>query len=372
MPNEILVIDGKISNIRYISKWKSKLPTLTLEKAQGSRPKKNVFFYTDSDEQICISVWTSPKRTKTNPLPRVFSTLGHEGIKITIIPVLKEEGESGEQNLLHANTIYWMSSLGVYVIIGYYKEAILGKVGRQASNAKEGKPSKEGNPKFAEQILDLDMIRRQIHQIIEKTPNIHVWNDRQINHIPLLLEKSIRQYKKLGMSLGVPLKVKSLEKKEFKNNEWKKNIQKMFEDNSNDEILAQTRETKTDHKHEDIPEDYGGKGKFNIECGKSKMLYLTADAVSVDKQEKIITITEAKNTIKDKFPNADNIRDDLMKLMMFRKSNFTINGEEYQKKIRCCLKGMGTIDDFRNNFSELIQECKLNEIELRFNDTIME
>jgi len=371
VPDSIIRINGKVTDSRYISKWKQNLREYSLDEAQGTDSKKNVFLYKYKNEIVAISVWTSPKRTKTNPLPRVYTTLSHNGIKITIIPVLKEEGESGEQNKLHPNTIYWMSTLGVYVVIGYYNDAILGKIGKQSTNAKKGKPSKEGKRKFSSQLLELESIKKQIHQIIKEKPDIIKWNNEQVKKIPELLEKTIQRYRELGKKLGVPLKTKALKNLEENAKKWKKNPETLFSDMKKLELDAQNRETRTNHKHESIPTEYGGKAKFTIECGKSEMLYLTADAVDVNKNKKIITITEAKNTTKDDFPNKENIKDDLMKLVLFKKTDFQIGGEKYQKKLRCCLQGKGDSQSFRNEFSELIDECNANNIELRFNNKII-
>jgi len=295
VPDTVIRINGKVTDSSYISKWKQYFREYTLDLAQGTDSKKNVFLYKYNNEKAAISVWTSPKRTKTNPLPRVYTTLSHNGLKITIIPVLKEEGESGEQNMIHANTIYWMSTLGVYVIIGYYNDAKLGKIGKQSTNAREGKPSKEGKRKFSSQLLELESIKKQIHQIIKEKPDIIKWNKEQIKKIPELLEKTIQRYRELGKNLGVPLKTKALKNKEEDAKKWKRNLETLFSDQKKLELDAQNRETRTNHKHESVPPEYGGKAKFSIECGPSEMLYLTADAVDVNKNKKIITITEAKN-----------------------------------------------------------------------------
>ena len=368
---EVIIIDGKLTDLEYISKWRSTLNEYSLETALGGDSKKNVFWYNHNNEKAAISVWTSPKRTKTNPLPRVYTTLNHDAIKITVIPVLKEEGASGEQNMVHANTVYWMTGLGVYVIIAYYNEAKLGKIGKQSTNAKEGKPSKEGTVKIGSQTLELASIKEQIHKIIKEKPNIAIWNDEQIKKIPELLDIAIKRYRYLGNKLNVPLRVKSLQNKENANKEWKQDLSKLLKYFTKLEIDAQDRETKTNHKHEDISIVYGKKVKFNIDCGKSRMLYLTADAVDVNKDNKVIIITEAKNTTKDKFPSSDNMKDDLMKLMLFKKTDFKIDDVSYTKKLRCCLKGQGSSEEFKKEFSEFIEECNANDIELVFNNQII-
>ena len=368
---EVITINGKFTDLEYISKWKSSFKEYSLETALGKDSKKNVFWYSHNNEKAAISVWTSPKRTKTNPLPRVYTTLSHDEIKITIIPVLKEEGGSGEQNMIHANTVYWMTSLDVYVIIAYYNEAKLGKIGKQSTNAKEGKPSKEGTAKLESQILELASIKEQIHKIIKEKPDITIWNNEQIKKIPELLDSAIRRYRELGNDLNVPLKFRSLQNKENANIEWKQDLQKLLQYFTELEIDAQDRETKTDHKHEDISITYGNKAKFNIDCGKSRILYLTADAVDVNKGNKVIIITEAKNTTKDKFPSSDNLKDDLMKLMLFKKTDFKIDDVSYTKTLRCCLKGQGNSVEFKKKFPGFIEECNANDIELVFNNEIV-
>ena len=69
------IIDGVLSDDRYRHYWKKALIELDIIDAQNSKNKKNIFLYRHDDDLAVISVWTSPKRTKTNPLPRVFSTL---------------------------------------------------------------------------------------------------------------------------------------------------------------------------------------------------------------------------------------------------------------------------------------------------------
>lgn len=370
MTNKTLIIEGKVNKSKYVRKWKEKFKKSTLKTAQdGKVRKKNVFLYGEQD--TIISVWTSPKRTKTNPLPRVYSSLIHNGLKITIIPVLKEEGEGGEQNLLHPNTIYWMTLLGVYVVVGFYEKAQVGKIKRQASNAAQGKKSKQGKPKLAEQILELGMIEKQVCEIVTNQPNVELWNKKQIELIPSLLQASIQQYRHLGRMLGIPLKNKSLDRKELKNKKWLEDINEMFKDNARDEKISQHSETKTEHKHEDVPKEYGEKAKFNIEFGKDKNIHLTSDGVFVDEKIKQITITEAKNTISKNFPSTSDMKDGMMKLMLFGKTDFEINDVKYSKKLRSCLKGNGSPKLFQKRFLGFIEECKENHIEIRFNKMII-
>lgn len=70
--------------------------------------------------KIAISRWVSPKRTRSYPYARVYDTLNFVGKRITIIPVIKDEGKDGDRDFLQWDTISLMSLLGIYVSIAYY------------------------------------------------------------------------------------------------------------------------------------------------------------------------------------------------------------------------------------------------------------
>ena len=77
----------------------------------------------DSTNQIAVSWWVSPKRTRTYPYPRVYNTLSFSGKRVTIIPIIKDEGRDGDRDFLQWDTISLMSLLRVHVIISYYIDA---------------------------------------------------------------------------------------------------------------------------------------------------------------------------------------------------------------------------------------------------------
>ncbi len=70
--------------------------------------------------KFAISKWVSPKRTRSYPYERVYNTLGFSK-KITIIPIIKDEGAKGDRDFIQWDTISLMSLLDVYVILAYYK-----------------------------------------------------------------------------------------------------------------------------------------------------------------------------------------------------------------------------------------------------------
>ena len=121
----MLSIKATISGIKY-----THIIVKTLRKFQledfGSAIVKTAFQLQFSPNTIfTISRWVSPKRTRSYPYVNVFNTLPYnDGKRVTIIPVLKDEGVLGDRDFIQWDTISLMSLLGVYVILTYYTSAV--------------------------------------------------------------------------------------------------------------------------------------------------------------------------------------------------------------------------------------------------------
>ena len=57
-----------------------------------------------NDKLFALSKWVSPKRTRTYPLERVYNTLPYAK-KITVIPIVKDEGLDGDRDFIQWDTI---------------------------------------------------------------------------------------------------------------------------------------------------------------------------------------------------------------------------------------------------------------------------
>ena len=157
--NDISTIEGKIGNQSYQFKMDSDLQPMDFVEAMQRNQKKWKCKFLNK-ETVAISVWTTPKRTKTYPLARVYDTLSYDGTKITIIPVLTDYGKHGERGKIQPSTVDWMTSVGVYLILGVYIDAKKAKVGGLAKNANAKTKSSEGKPKFAKgQRFDLKYLQ---------------------------------------------------------------------------------------------------------------------------------------------------------------------------------------------------------------------
>src|SRR5690554_1402408 len=112
---------GKIENISYKTFIETNLKEVDYNTNINDWPSKcivkrdNVYY--------SISKWVSPKRTRSYPFSRVYDTFSYVGgKKITIIPIVKDEGQKGDRDYLQWATISLMSLLNVYVIITYYTD----------------------------------------------------------------------------------------------------------------------------------------------------------------------------------------------------------------------------------------------------------
>ncbi|MBC8141394.1 MAG: hypothetical protein H7Y38_08125, partial [Armatimonadetes bacterium] len=74
------------------------------------------------DWQGAYSRWVSPKRTRSYPFERLYNTF-NAPLRLTVIPVIKDEGADGDLDRVQYSTISWMNLLNVYVVLAYYRSA---------------------------------------------------------------------------------------------------------------------------------------------------------------------------------------------------------------------------------------------------------
>ena len=363
---EIFTIEGKIKNHNYQFRIKPNLSMINFVEAMQKNRKRFKSKFLEN-ETVAISVWTTPKRTKTYPFARVYDTLSYDGIKITIIPAMVDYGKHGERGKIQPNTVDWMTSIGVYLILGLYVHAEKGKKGKLAANAGSKTQSSEGKPKFAQgQKFDANYLQSQIETILKTKPDIKKWNEKQLEMIPKFLERGIDIYKKLGAKLDVPLGNFSRMENDVKR--WTNDSKQFQKDCEKGSKSAQNSESVSDHMLEDVP---GNKGKINIDFGESRKLYLTSDSMVLDKE--MVTLLEGKNTSSGKYPGMGDVKDALIKLMIFKNSDFEFEGKELEKKLVCYLTGKqsNVEEEFRSNYKSLIDECSANDIVLVLNHRII-
>jgi len=114
-------IKATITGIEYQARLHTELKEISMDDFDINITPSN-FLLKFGKNKLAISKWVSPKRTRSYPYERVYNTLSTTK-KITVIPVVKDEGKTGDRDFIQWDTIALMSLLDVYVIPAYYNDA---------------------------------------------------------------------------------------------------------------------------------------------------------------------------------------------------------------------------------------------------------
>ena len=145
-------IFAEIRGLKYTPLLCRKLDVFNFNSIDKALSSEATFILkTNIESHLAVSWWVSPKRTRSYPYARVYDSLGFSGKKVTLIPIIKDEGKEGDRDFLQWDTVSLMSLLGVYVIISYYSRA--------------SRSSRYQN-KITNQRFDLDHIRNEIQKLL--------------------------------------------------------------------------------------------------------------------------------------------------------------------------------------------------------------
>lgn len=292
----MIQIKGKIVGIRYqpfLGKDLIEYEVLNLNKAIESH--SNFLLKIDEKNKVAVSWWVSAKRTRSYPYARVYNTLSYSGKRITIIPFIKDEGKDGDRDFIQWDTISLMSLLGVYVVIAYYVDA-------DKSNLYKNK--------ITNQRFDYKFLIDKIKDIVNYQSDALHWNLEQLNNVKEVSSLAINHYKIISKKLDVEMH--SL-------NNAEKRIEKLLK--SKDAFMnlsrklakkAQLRESVTQQPKENLS---GCKGTITIKNYLGGYYYFTADEVRVDNN--CIRLVEAKHSKSSLLPSEDDIKDGLIKMILF-------------------------------------------------------
>ena len=114
-------IKGKITGIKYKIFLSEDLQTVEIGNFNINQVP-SFCLLRDGNTSFAISKWVPPKRTRSYPYERVYNTLNISK-KITVIPIVKDEGFDGDRDFLQWDTVSLMSLLDVFVIFAYYEKA---------------------------------------------------------------------------------------------------------------------------------------------------------------------------------------------------------------------------------------------------------
>ena len=255
-----------------------------------------------SENNLAFSKWVSPKRTRSYPFARIYNTYHLNTKKVTIIPIIKDEG-AGTQNNDRINfiTFSWMNLLNIYIILAWYEDA-------------ERKPGT--TDRITNQILNAEGVRKKLREVSQYQMTALHWNTTHFEKdFESIYLNAVSGYKKISQEKNVAVHspknhLQTLEK--FKV-DGRFSLTCFKEASLPRSLEASHRESITTH----LLESLGGnaKGTFRISNYLGGMYYLTADEVYWENDQLIIQ--ESKNSSKGKLPSEDDIKDGLFKLILF-------------------------------------------------------
>jgi hypothetical protein len=288
-------LSAKILGIRYTPLLCKKLEEVSYKELKHSFEKYSAFILNiDNSNKVAISWWVSAKRTRSYPYARVYDTLQFSGKKITIIPIIKDEGIEGDRDFLQWDTISLMSLLGVYVIIGYYVEAV---------------KSKRYSQKITNQRFDIKYISEKINEIVSYHSDALHWNLKQLENVGDIFIRAIESYKHISNITNVRMHSFDTANKRIK--QLIKGKEEFMNLSRSLAKSAQKRESMTVQPKENLS---GEKGTITIKNFLGGLYYFTVDEIEII-QNKVYLI-ECKHS-KGRLPSIDDIKDGLIKMILF-------------------------------------------------------
>jgi ASC-1-like (ASCH) protein len=266
----------------------------------------------NNSETIAVSRWISPKRTRSYPYERVYDTLAFSGRKVAIIPVVKDEGLGGDRDFLQWDTISLLSLLDVQVVLAYYSEA--------EKNTRRG-------DQITRQKLDKTYIQARFREVLEFKGTPRQWNEREAKQLKAVLEKAKTAYAEISRRTKTYLHDAAALDELIK---FAETPEKFIEFSRRKSREAQSREFLTEQPKEALSTDT--KAKVTINNALFGKYFFTCDETSIDGNN--LFLIEAKHSNRAKFPSRNDIKDGLLKLMIYTNlSNVKIGKSAFAARV---------------------------------------
>jgi len=342
---------GKIKGIKYKPFLCRELEIFEfddLEKAFTS--SASFILKINKENELAISWWVSAKRTRSYPYARVYDTLGFSGKRITIIPIVKDEGKGGDRDFLQWDTVSLMSLLGIYVIIAYYNEA---------------EPSKRYKNKITNQRFDINYLKEQIRNILSYQSDALHWNLFHIDNVGKIGQKALEAYDRISKKLGIEMHSRESAEKRvmelLKGKEEFMNLSRTLAEK------AQRRECLTIQPKENLS---GTKAIITIQNYLGGFYYFTVDEVEIRGNN--IFLIEGKHSRRNTLPSLEDIKDGLLKMILFTNlEDVKVDGEKYEPVAILKLTVKNHFNENRLSYSQkeilrlLQEEARINNFNVK-------
>jgi hypothetical protein len=346
-----MIIRAKIKAIKYEKKITKDLEKIHLKVLDINKSPVS-FLVLDGQNVIAISKWVSPKRSRSYPYERVYDTV-QISKKITVIPVIKDEGLAGERDFLQWDSVSLMSLLDVFVIFAYYTKA-----------------DKKGE-KITNQTFDNNYIVSKIKEIETFQSSALHWNLQELNkNLSGIVTLSKRNYCQIEKQTKVKLhNFVAIDKFKNKIDDELGVFMRFSREKSS---KAQSREIATIQPKENIGS--GLKAKITISNYLGGLYYFTVDEAVIDKNN--LRLVECKHSANGILPSIADIKDGLLKMILYSNLENVCVDKKYVKakavlKLTSCkFKGFVSSIDLKQNSLKRLKNNDLSQKQLDFIDML--
>jgi hypothetical protein len=345
-------IVGKITGIKYKVILSENLKTFDF-KSFDINEAPAACIINDNKYSYAISKWVSPKRTRSYPFERVYNTL-HISKKITVIPIVKDEGAKGDRDFIQWDTVSLMSLLDVFVIFAYYNNA------DKAEN------------KITNQQFDNKYVLQKIKEIEQYHSSALHWNINELKtNFHDILKKVVLSYAEIETKTKVPLHgIKGLQNFQDRIG---KDVSLFMDFSRGKAKEAQSREFVTFQPKESL--STLSKAKVTITNYLGGQYFLTVDEILVTNEK--ISLIEGKHTVNAILPSKGDIKDGLLKMILY--SNLievTVNGNAIVSEAVLCLtssklKGGITSSSSKSELSSFYTKNDLSASQILLIETVI-
>ena len=302
------------------------------------------FLLENGREIIAVSRWISPKRTRSYPYERVYDTLAQTGRKVTVIPVVKDEGLGGERDFLQWDTISLLSLLNVHFIPAYYDSA--------EKNLKR-------NDQITEQKLNSDFVAAKLRDIFNFKGTAREWNEKEAKNLQAAFEKARNAYREVSKNTKTYLHNEDALNELIKLTENQADFAAFSRRKSQ---RGQDRELQSIQPKEALSTDTkGGVTITNLNGGK---YFFTCDETRVENQT--LYLIEDKHSQRTIMPSENDIKDGLLKMMVYTNlKNVRVGKTAVTEKAVLRLtsnKLIGSVNSGMNDI-EIAEFVKINKLE---------
>ena len=300
-------IKGKITGIQYKVLLSEELKLIDIMDFNiNNTPSTCLLSY--GQNNLAISKWVSPKRTRSYPYERVYNSLQFSK-KITVIPIVKDEGIKGDRDFLQWDTISLMSLLDIFVVFAYYDKAEVNPKNRQ---------------KITNQQFNNQYVLSKLKEITKYHSSALHWNLNELKtNFHFIIDKVKESYIKIEKTKDVFLhSIKGIDK--FKE-KIGKNLSNFMSFSRQKAKLAQAAEFVTQQPKESL--STLSKAKITISNYLGGEYYFTVDEIKINNKK--INLIESKHTETSIIPNKGDVKDGLLKVLLYSNlKGVSIDGEK--------------------------------------------